>query len=119
MSLLSGQANTPPPSGGFFSQLWPPMVSPLTLKSVFSQHLLLKFLDTRFRWQERRPSQPITLPKPPEDIKQLKQFLSIVNFYHRFLPNCAQVLRPLTDLLKGGAKTLEVDCFRSGGFPKC
>jgi hypothetical protein len=31
----------------------------------------------------------------------------MVNFYCRFLPNCAQVLRPLTDLLKGGAKTLE------------
>jgi hypothetical protein len=31
----------------------------------------------------------------------------MVNFYHRFLPNCAQVLKPLTDLLKGGAKTLE------------
>ncbi len=31
----------------------------------------------------------------------------MVNFYRRFLPNCAQVLRPLTDLLKGGAKTFE------------
>ncbi len=31
----------------------------------------------------------------------------MVNFYRRFLPNCVQVLRPLTDLLKGGAKTLE------------
>jgi hypothetical protein len=31
----------------------------------------------------------------------------MVNFYRRFLPNCAQVLKPLTDLLKGGAKTLE------------
>jgi hypothetical protein len=31
----------------------------------------------------------------------------MVNFYRRFLPNCAQVLKPLTDLLKGGAKTLQ------------
>ncbi len=31
----------------------------------------------------------------------------MVNFYRRFLPNCAQILKPLTDLLKGGAKTLE------------
>jgi hypothetical protein len=31
----------------------------------------------------------------------------MVNFYRCFLPNCAQVLGPLTDLLKGGAKTLE------------
>ncbi len=44
---------------------------------------------------------------PPQDIKQLQRFLSTVNFYLRFLPNCAQVLKPLTDLLRGGAKTLE------------
>jgi hypothetical protein len=31
----------------------------------------------------------------------------MVNFYLRFLPNCTQVLRPLTDLLRGGTKTLE------------
>ncbi len=31
----------------------------------------------------------------------------MVNFYHRFWPKCAEVLKPLTDLLKGGAKTLE------------
>jgi hypothetical protein len=43
----------------------------------------------------------------PQDIKQLQRFLSMVNFYLHFLSNCAQVLKPLTDLLKGGAKTLE------------
>ncbi len=30
---------------------------------------------------------------PPHDIKQLQRFLGIVDFYCRFLPNCAQVLR--------------------------
>ena len=30
----------------------------------------------------------------------------MVNFYRRFLPNCAKVLKPLTDLLKGKPKTL-------------
>ncbi len=44
---------------------------------------------------------------PTQDIKQLQLFLGMVNFYHRFLPNCAQVLKPLTDLLRGGAKTLQ------------
>jgi hypothetical protein len=44
---------------------------------------------------------------PPQDIKQLQRFLGMVNFYHRFLPNCAQVMKPLTDLLTGAAKTLE------------
>jgi hypothetical protein len=44
---------------------------------------------------------------PPQGVKQLQHFLGMVNFYRRFLPNCAQVLHPLTDLLKGEAKTLE------------
>jgi hypothetical protein len=26
---------------------------------------------------------------PPQDIKQLQRFLGMVNFYSRFLPNCA------------------------------
>jgi putative transposase len=38
---------------------------------------------------------------PPQDIKQLQRFLGMVNFYRCFLPNCAQVLCPLTDLLRG------------------
>jgi hypothetical protein len=44
---------------------------------------------------------------PPQDIKQLQRFLSMVNFNRRFLPKCEQMVKPLTDLLKGGAKTLE------------
>ncbi len=52
---------------------------------------------------------------PPQEIKQLQHFLGLINFYRRFLPNCAQVLRPLADLLKGEAKMLEW----TGGFPKC
>ncbi len=44
---------------------------------------------------------------PPQDIKQAQNLLGMVNFYPRFLPKCAQVLKPLTDLLKGGAKTFE------------
>jgi hypothetical protein len=46
----------------------------------------------------------IELCPPPQDIKQLQCFLGMVNFYRRFLPNCAQVLRPLTDLLRGGGR---------------
>jgi hypothetical protein len=87
------------------------MASPSTWKNMFSQHLLLKFLDTKF-WQRERPPRPITSPKsqiapPPQDIKQLQCFFGMVNFYHHFLPNCAQILKPLTNLLKGGVETLE------------
>jgi hypothetical protein len=44
---------------------------------------------------------------PPQDIKQLQCFLGMVNFYCCFLPKCTQILKPLTDLLKRGAKMLE------------
>jgi hypothetical protein len=53
---------------------------------------------------------------PPQDIKQLQCFLGMVNFYRHFLPKCAQVLKPLTDLLKGGAKTLEWTVSALGAF---
>ncbi len=43
----------------------------------------------------------------PQDIKQLQCFLGMVNLYRCFLPKCAQILKPLTDFLKGGAKILE------------
>jgi len=43
---------------------------------------------------------------PPQDIKQLQQFLGLVNFYRRFLPAVAKTLKPLTDLLRGNPKTL-------------
>jgi hypothetical protein len=43
----------------------------------------------------------------PRVIKQLQRFLSMVNFYRSFLPGCARILRPLTDLLKGSPKMLE------------
>jgi hypothetical protein len=39
---------------------------------------------------------------PSQDIKQLQRFLSMVNFYPRFLPKCAQILKPFTDPLKSG-----------------
>ncbi|CAH8547737.1 unnamed protein product [Schistosoma rodhaini] len=36
----------------------------------------------------------------PTSVKALRRFLGTLNFYRRFLPNCADVLQPLTDLLK-------------------
>jgi len=43
---------------------------------------------------------------PPTDIKQLQQFLGLINFYRRFLPSIARILKPLTDLLRGNPKLL-------------
>ena len=43
----------------------------------------------------------------PTTLKALQRFLGIVNFYRRFLPGIAGVLRPLTDALKGSPKRLK------------
>jgi len=36
----------------------------------------------------------------PQTQRQLRRFLGMVNFYHRFIPNCAAVLSPLNKLLR-------------------
>ena len=35
----------------------------------------------------------------PQSQRQLRQFIGLVNFYHRFLPHCADLMRPLHALL--------------------
>ena len=35
----------------------------------------------------------------PETRGHLRKFLGLINFYHRFIPNCAQILQPLNNLL--------------------
>jgi hypothetical protein len=44
---------------------------------------------------------------PPTTIKELQVFLGLVNFYRRFLPGIASMLRPLTDALKGNRPATE------------
>lgn len=35
----------------------------------------------------------------PTSIKQLSDFLGLLNFYRQFIPKCAQLVQPFTDLL--------------------
>ena len=42
----------------------------------------------------------------PKTVKSLQRFLGMLNFYRRFLPGIAAVLRPLTDALAGAPKRL-------------
>ena len=45
----------------------------------------------------------------PTTQRKLREFLSLVNVYHRFVPNCANILQPLNALLtnsKNGTKTI-------------
>ena len=37
-------------------------------------------------------------PKPTTQ-RKLREFLGLVNFYHRFVPNCAAILVPLNSML--------------------
>nr|VZI42160.1 unnamed protein product [Spirometra erinaceieuropaei] len=45
---------------------------------------------------------------PPTSKRQLQRFLGMVNFYRRFLPNCADIILPLTTLLSGSKRTFEL-----------
>lgn len=38
----------------------------------------------------------------PTTVRSLQEFLGMVNFYHRFIPRAAALMRPLHELLKGG-----------------
>ena len=46
-----------------------------------------------------------SFPKP-RTIKELRRFLGMINFYHRFVPRSAQCQAPLNALLKGAVKKL-------------
>ncbi|BHF78145.1 hypothetical protein SprV_0602125600 [Sparganum proliferum] len=44
----------------------------------------------------------------PTSKRQLQRFLGMVNFYRRFLPNCADLMLPLTNMLSGPKGPLEL-----------
>lgn len=37
---------------------------------------------------------------PPTSLRKLREFLGLINFYRRFIPRCAELSQPLTDLLR-------------------
>ena len=37
--------------------------------------------------------------KEPANMKELRRYLGMINFYRRFIPHCAEILRPLHELL--------------------
>ena len=42
----------------------------------------------------------------PSSVKSLQEFIGMVNYYHRFIPNIAETMAPLYDVLKGKPKKL-------------
>lgn len=54
----------------------------------------------------------------PETTKQIKQFLGLIGYYRKFIPNFARITKPLTNCLKKGKKiTLDSDYVNA--FNKC
>lgn len=54
----------------------------------------------------------------PTSMRQLRRFLGLINYYRRFIPNCAEIAQPLTDLLRGNSKTLSMTESASAAFQK-
>ncbi len=52
----------------------------------------------------------------PTTIKELQRFLGFSNFYRRFIANYSSITSPLTDLLKGGNKSLSWDLGATKAF---
>ena len=45
----------------------------------------------------------------PQSQRQLRQFIGMVNFYHRFVPHCAALMQPLHSLLHSAKKAQPLD----------
>jgi hypothetical protein len=55
----------------------------------------------------RRPVQEVLAHPEPTTISKLQAFLGTINFYQRFLPAAARILKPLIDLLMRARKRTE------------
>jgi hypothetical protein len=54
----------------------------------------------------------------PTNRKEVQQILGLWNFYRRFIPNYAQIVAPLTDLLKGNGKDFSFGNAQEADFLK-
>jgi hypothetical protein len=49
--------------------------------------------------------------KPPTSVTQVHNFLGLVGYYRRFIPNFSKISKPITELLKKGNKYMwSKDC---------
>ena len=46
--------------------------------------------------------------QPSTSLRQLRHFLGLLNYYRRFIPHCADLLSPLSDLLRNRKKKNEL-----------
>ncbi|XP_077548537.1 uncharacterized protein LOC144161810 [Haemaphysalis longicornis] len=80
-------------------------VNPRKVQLAASRIELLGFVVDQgsVRPNEEKLKAILQLPKP-ENVKSLQRFLGMVGFYRHFIPNCADLARPLHQLLRKGAK---------------
>lgn len=75
-----------------------------TSKSVFAQSEVT-FLGYTISSRGTKPTTAKVLAiqnfPQPSTIRELRQFLGMINFYHRFIPNASKTQFPLTSLLAG------------------
>ena len=41
---------------------------------------------------------------PPKNVQEIRRFCGMVNFYHKFIPNCSAILTQLTEMIKNKKK---------------
>jgi hypothetical protein len=42
--------------------------------------------------------------KPPKSVHQIRSFLGLAGYYHRFIPDFSRIAKAMTKLLKKGVK---------------
>jgi len=62
-------------------------------------------MDEKIRPREESVNKIIDMPRPNTK-KQVRSFLGAINYYRKFIPNCAEMMKPLTDLTKKNAKNV-------------
>nr|CDS28950.1 gag pol polyprotein [Hymenolepis microstoma] len=79
-----------------------------SFQRFMDQVFQIDFLGHHINGREITPlpekTQSILSYPDPQSVKGLRRFLGIVNYYGRFTPNCAHILQPPIDLLKGNPK---------------
>jgi hypothetical protein len=43
--------------------------------------------------------------KPPTSVHQIRSFLGLAGYYHRFIPDFSKIAKPMTELLKKEVKS--------------
>ena len=54
----------------------------------------------RQRWQSAEKVEAVLNAPRRNDVAEVRSFLGLINYYHRFLPNLSTVVHPLTQLLE-------------------